>query len=183
MRAQALLLMPIVFLALACKPKLSRSQAEGLLAKTYPVVVTVSVPEQVVAEKGSPTAVRLALFKANLASTGWFDLTSSDTGSQETCTFRLKPGAPAAITAAPKGFNLPAAQAVFVRALRMEPTQEGARVTYQIRLANPTAQFPLFQILHPKVALGAMKERHATFTRHGGHWELTGTDEVFQKAQ
>ncbi len=79
--------------------------------------------------------------------------------------------------------NLPAAQAVFVRALRMEPTQEGARVTYQIRLANPTAQFPLFQILHPKVALGAMKERHATFTRHGGHWELTGMDEVFQKAQ
>ena len=182
MRAPTLLVIPIALLALGCKPRLSRSQAEALLGKAYPVVVTMDLPDQVVAGKGSPAALRLAMFKANLASTGWFDITSSDTGSQETCTFRLRSGAPATITAAPNGFKVPAAQAVFVRALRMQPTREGAQVTYQIRLTNPTAQFPLFQTLHPTVALGAMKERHATFTRLGGHWELTGTDEVFQKA-
>jgi hypothetical protein len=180
--ALSLLLIPVAFLALGCNPKLSRSQAETLLAKGYPVVVTVIVPEQVTAVKGSPEALRLAALQANLEPSGWFDITKTEAGDREACTFRLKPGAPKTITAAPKGFALPAAQAVFVRANRMEPTREGARVTYQIRLANPTPQFPLFQALHPQVALGAMKERHATFARHGGRWELTGTDEAFRKA-
>ncbi len=176
-------LLPGLLLALGCKPKLDRPRAEALLAKTYPVVVPVVVPGKVVAEKGSPEALRLDQFKANLASTGWFDIVSTDAGSQETCTFRLKPGAPASIAPAPDGFRVPAAQAVFVRALSMEPVSGGARVTYRIRLANPTPQFPLFQLLHPDVALGATKDRHATFVRRGGTWELTGTDEVFQKAR
>lgn len=176
------LLIPATLLSLACSSKLERAKAEDLLAKAYPVVVPVTVPGQASAEKGSPEALRLQTLKENLDRTGWFDIAKIDEGSRETYTFRLKPDAPKAITAAPKGFRIPAAEAVFVRALRMEPTREGARVAYQIKLANPTAQFPLFQALHPDVALGAMKERHATFERHGGRWELTGTDETFRKA-
>ncbi len=182
MRRTLLVLAPVVLLSLACSSKLTRPKAEELLAKAYPVVVPVTVPERASAEKGSPEALRLAALKEKLDPTGWFDIAKADEGGRETYTFRLKPGAPKTITAAPKGFHVPAAEAVFVKALRMEPTREGARVAYQIRLANPTAQFPLFQAVHPDVALGAMKERHATFERHGGRWELTGTDEVFQKA-
>ena len=184
MRRTALtaLLVPASFLSLGCNPSLSRPKAEALIAKAYPVVVTVMVPERASAEKGSPEALRLAALQENLDRTGWFEVTRTEDGNQLACTFRLKPNAPKAVTAAPKGFLIPAAEAVFVKALRMHPTRGGAQVTYQIRLTNPTAQFPLFQTLHPTVALGAMKERHATFTRLGGHWELTGTDEVFQKA-
>ncbi len=104
-------------------------------------------------------------------------------GSRETFTFRLKPDAPKTIKAAPKGFSMPAAEAVFVRALRMEPTREGARVTYEIRLEKPTAQFPLFQALHPDVKVGSTKQRQATLERKRGSWELTGTDEAFRKAE
>ncbi len=176
------LLIPAALLSLACSSKLEKDKAEALLAKAYPVVVPVPVPERASAEKGSPEALRLQALKENLDRSGWFDIARTEEGNRETYTFRLKADAPKTITAAPKGFRIPAAEAVFVRALRMEPTREGARVAYQIRLANPTAQFPLFQALHPDVALGAMKERHATFERHGGRWELTGTDESFHKA-
>ena len=182
MRRSALVLLPSVLLVLACNPKLTKPKAEDLLAKAYPVVVPVTVPERASAEKGSPEALRLAALKENLDSTGWFDIAKAEEGSRELYTFRLKPGAPRTITAAPRGFRIPAAEAVFVKALGMQPTREGARVTYQIRLTHPTAQFPLFQALHPDVALGATKERHATFERHGGRWELTGTDEAFHKA-
>ncbi len=176
------LLIPAALFSVACSSRLEKRKAEDLLAKAYPVVVTVPVPELAAAEKGSPGALRLQTLQEDLAKTGWFDIRKADEGNRETYAFRLRPDAPRTITAAPKGFRIPAAEAVFVRALRMEPTREGARVTYQIRLANPTAQFPLFQLLHPDVALGAMKERHATFERHGGRWELTGTDEAFHKA-
>lgn len=177
------LLIPAALLSLACSSRLERSRAEDLLRKAYPVVVPVTVPEQASAEKGSPEALRLQALQENLARTGWFDITRTDEGGRVSCTFRVKPDAPKTIKAAPKGFQIPAAEAVFVRALRMEPTREGARVAYQIRLANPTAQFPLFQALHPNAGLGSTKERHATFERHGGRWELTGTDEVFHPAE
>lgn len=183
MRRSPLILVPVALLSMACSTKLTRPKAEELLGKAYPVVVPVTVPEQASAEKGSPAALRLAALDENLAKSGWFDITQADQGNRMTYTFRLKPSAPKTITAAPKGFRIPAAEALFVKALRMEPTREGARVAYQIRLANPTAQFPLFQALHPDVALGALKERHATFERHGGRWELTGTDETFHKAE
>ncbi len=179
----SVLLVPAALLSLACSSKLERSKAEDLLRKAYPVVVPVTVPEQASAEKGSPEALRLQTLKENLDKSGWFDSTRSEAGGREAYTFRLKADAPKTITAAPKGFQLPAAEAQFVKALRMEPTREGARVTYQIRLANPTAQFPLFLALHPKAALGSTKERHATFERNGGRWELTGTDEAFRKAE
>jgi hypothetical protein len=177
------LILPVLVLTLACGSKLDRSKAEDLLRHEYPVVVPVTVPEEASAEKGSPAYLRLVALKENLDRTGWFDSSVKTVGGQETFTFRLKPEAPKVIKAAPKGFKMPAAEAVFVRALHMEPTREGARVTYEIRLENPTAQFSLLQATLPEIRIGQTKPRHATFERRKGAWELTGTDEAFHKAE
>ncbi|WP_243301347.1 hypothetical protein [Geothrix oryzisoli] len=177
------LLLPILLLTLACNSKLERTRAEDLIRKDYPVVVPVTVPEKASAEKGSPEHLRLAALRESLDKSGWFDSAVQAEGSRETFSFRLKPSAPKDIKAAPKGFSMPAAQAVFVRTVRLEPTREGARVTYEIRLDSPTAQFPLFQSLHPDARIGQTKQRHATFERRRGSWELTGTDEAFRKAE
>ncbi len=180
---RAFLLLPALLLTLACSSKLDRSKAENLIRKGYPVVVPVTVPEQASAEKGTPAHVRLTTLKENLDRSGWFETSMRTEGGQETFTFRLKPTAPKTIKASPQGFSLPAAEAVFVRATKMEPTREGARVIYEIRLEKPTAQFPLFQALHQDVRVGQTKPRHATFERRKGAWELTGTDEAFHKAE
>ena len=177
------LLLPILLLTLACSSKLEPTKAEDLIRKDYPVVVPVTVPEKASAEKGSSEHVRLVALRESLDKSGWFDSATQAEGGRETFTFRLKPTAPKDIKAAPKGFSLPAAEAVFVRAVRMEPTREGARVTYEIRLDKPTAQFPIFQSLHPDAKIGQTKQRHATFERRRGGWELTGTDESFRKAE
>lgn len=178
------LLLPVLALTftLACSSKLERTKAEDLIRKDYPVVVTVPLPDKASAEKGSAEHLRLVTLKENLDKSGWFDSQVQAEGGRETFTFRLKPDAPKTIKAAPKGFTAPAAEAVFVRAVRMEPTREGARVTYEIRLEKPTAQFPIFQALHPEARIGQTKQRHATFERRRGAWELTGTDEAFRKA-
>ncbi|HEY3270505.1 MAG TPA: hypothetical protein VGJ89_04755 [Geothrix sp.] len=176
------LLLPVFLLTLACSSKLERSKAEGLIRKDYPVVVPVTVPEKASAEKGSPEHLRLAALKENLDKTGWFDSTIQSDGGREIFTFRLRPSAPKDVKAAPKGFSMPVAMAAFVRAVHMEPTREGARVTYEIRLDQPTAQFPIFQALHPEAKVGQTKQRHATFERRRGGWELAGTDESFRRA-
>ncbi|MFN7957496.1 MAG: hypothetical protein U0P46_04095 [Holophagaceae bacterium] len=181
---RALLLLPALLLTLACSSKLERSKAEDLIRKDYPVVVPVTVPEKASAEKGSPAHLRITTLKENLEKSGWFTCEVQPEGSQETFTFRLKPDAPKAIKAAPKGgFVMPAAEAAFVRAIKMEPTREGARVTYEIQLEKPTAQFALFQALHQDVKVGQTKIRYATFEKRKGAWNLTGTDEVFRKAE
>ena len=177
------LLLPVLLLTLACSSKLERTRAEDLIRKDYPVVVPVTVPEKAAAEKGNPAHLRLMTLKENLDKSGWFESTITTSGSMDTFTFRLKPDAPKAIKAAPQGFSMPAAEAVFVRAIRMEPPREGDRVTYEIRLEKPTAQFPLFLALHQDVRVGQTKQRHATFERRKGAWELTSTDEVFRKAE
>jgi hypothetical protein len=178
-----LLLVPALLLTLACSSKLERGKAEDLIRKGYPVVVPVTVPEKASAEKGSPAYLRLTTLKENLEKSGWFTVDVKAEKDQDTFTFRLKPDAPKAIKAAPQGFSMPAAEAVFVRAIKQEPTREGARVSYEIRLEKPTAQFPLFQALHQDVRVGQVKLRYATFERRKGGWELTGTDEVFRKAE
>jgi hypothetical protein len=177
------LLLPALLLTLACSSKLERSKAEGMLRKNYPVVVPVTVPEKASAEKGTPAYLRLTALKDNLDKSGWFESSVKTEGNQETFSFRLKPDAPKVIKAAPQGFSMPAAEAVFVRAIKMEPTREGARWIYEIRLEKPTAQFPLFQAFHQEVKIGQTKPRHATFERRKGSWELTGTDEAFRKAE
>jgi len=178
-----LLLLPALLLTLACSSKLDRTKAEDLIRKDYPVVVPVTVPEQVSAEKGTPDHLHITTMKDNVEKTGWFEVTTKTEGAKETFTFRLKPNAPKAIKAAPKGFSMPAAEAVFVRAIKLEPTREGSRVVYEIRLEKPTAQFPLFQSLFPDAKLGQTKVRYATFERRKGAWELTGTNEVFHKPE
>ena len=180
---RTLLLLPALLLTLACSSKLERTKAEDLIRKNYPVVVPITVPEKASAEKGTPAYLRLTTLKENLDRSGWFESSIKTEGGQETFMFRLKPTAPKAIKAAPQGFSMPAAEAVFVRAMKMETTREGARVIYEIRLEKPTAQFPLFQALHQDVRVGQTKPRHATFERRKGTWELTGTDEVFHKAE
>jgi hypothetical protein len=177
------LIIPALLLTLACSSKLERTKAEDLIRKDYPVVIPVTVPETASADKGSPEHLRLVSLKENLDKSGWFDSSVQTEGGRETFTFRLKSDAPKSIKAAPKGFSMPAAEAVFVRAARMEPTREGARVTYEVRLEKPTAQFQIFQALHPDVKVGQTKQRHATFERRRGAWELTGTDEAFRKAE
>lgn len=185
MRPRLLLpvLLSTLMLGLACSSKLERGKAEGMIRKGYPVVVPVTVPDRASADKGSPEHLRLVTLKENLDKSGWFESAVQSEGGRETFTFRLKPDAPKTIKAAPKGFSMPAADAAFVRAVRMEPTRDGARVIYEVRLEKPTAQFPLFQALHPDARLGQTKQRHATFERRRGSWELTGTDEAFRKAE
>ena len=177
------LLLPALLLTLACSSKLDRSKAEDLLRANYPVVVPVMVPEKASAEKGTPAHLRLTTLKENLDKSGWFESSVRTEGGQETFTFRLKADAPKTIKAAPQGFSMPAAEAVFVRAVKMESTREGARVSYEIRLEKPTAQFPLFEGLHQEVRVGQTKPRHATFERKNGTWALTATDEVFRKVE
>jgi hypothetical protein len=179
-----LLILPALLLTLACSSKLDRSRAEDLIRKDYPVVVPVTVPDQVAAEKGTPEHTRFLALKEHLEKTGWFDVVTKMEGVKESFTFRLKPDAPKAIKAAPKGFSMPAAEAGFVRVLpNPQTTREGVRVTYEIRLEKPTAQFALFQSLFPDAKLGQTKIRYATFERRKGAWEITGTNEVFHKAE
>lgn len=178
------LLLPILLLTLACSSRLERGKAEDLIRKDYPVVVPVTVPDKASAEAGSPAHLRLTALKGNLDASGWFETALITEGGKETFTFRLKSGAPKAIKATPKGgFSMPAAEATFVRAVRMEATREGTRVTYEVRLEKPTAQFPLFQAMHPNAKQGQIHQRHATFERRRGAWALTGTDEAFRKAE
>ena len=178
------LLLPALLLTLACSSKLERGNAEDLIRKDYPVVVPVTVPDKASAETGSPAHLRLTTLKENLDASGWFETALMSEGRKETFTFRLKADAPKAIKTTPKGgFSMPAAEATFVRAVRMETTREGARVTYEVRLEKPTAQFPIFQTLHPDAKVGQTKQRHATFQRRRGAWALTGTDEAFRKAE
>jgi hypothetical protein len=177
------LLLPVLLLTLACSSKLERGKAEDLVRKGYPVVVPVTVPERASAEKGSPAYLRLTTLKENLDKTGWFESSIKTEGALEAFSFRLKPGAPKIIKTAPQGFSLPAAEAVFVRATRLEPTREGARVLYEIRLEHPTTQFALFQTQHQNAQLGQIHLRHATFEKKGGSWNLIATDESFKKAE
>ena len=177
------LLFPALLLTLACSSKLDRRKAEDLIRANYPVVVPVMVPEKASAAKGTPAHLRLTTLKENLSKSGWFDSLVKTEGGLEIFTFRLKLDAPKTIKASPQGFSIPAAEAVFVRAVKMERTREGARVSYEIRLEKPTAQFPLFEALHQEVRVGQTKPRHATFERKNGTWALTATDEVFHKVE
>ena len=179
-----LLLVPVLAATLACggKARLSRQEAEEDIRKDYPVVVAITVPEAEKAIKGSPEHARLVALQEDLGKTGWFQATRTPDGDREQFAFRLAPSAPKTITTTAKGFQVPVAQAEFVRAVGLEPTRDGARVTYQIRLVKPTAQFHLFQELHPGVRIGETKDRHASYRREGRSWILQDTDETFRKA-
>lgn len=176
-------LAPVLLLAAtaACSGSLRKSDAEAAIRARYPVMVPVKVPGRVSAAPGSPEAIRAQAFMDNLQKTGWFDLAKEDSkAGKAVYTFTPKAGAP--VQAKGTGWLVPAAQAVFVQGTHHSEQGASAKVTYQIKLANPTAQFPLYELLHPTVRIGEMKPRHAVFEKQGGAWVLTGTDETFAKA-
>jgi hypothetical protein len=165
-----------------CSSGLRKGEAETAIRAKYPVTVPVKVPGRVSAATGSPEAARAQAFMDNLQKTGWFDIAKEDgkTGNA-VYTFTPKPGAP--VQPSGNGWLVPAAQAVFVQSTRHSEQGDTAQVTYQIKLANPTAQFPLFTLLHPTVRVGDTKLRHAAFEKRRGVWALTGTDESFAKGE
>lgn len=178
-----LLAVPFLVTFLACgSAKLSRREAEGDIRKDYPVQIVVTIPESASAIKGSAEHARLVALQ-EAAGKGAFAVTRKVEGDRET--FSFKPGAssPKEVRLSPKGYELPAAEAEFVRALRIEYMRDSARVTYQIRLGRPTAWFGLFQILHPGVRTGETKERHASYRKDGRSWVLQSTDETLKKAR
>ena len=183
MRISPFVLAPVLLATLACSSKLDPRKAEAAIAPGYPVAVPIIVPETATAQKGSANVARLAKLKENLEKTGWFKITSTASSAGETCTFQLLPTAPKAVTPASGGFSVPAAHAGFVRVVSVNQTKEGARVTYEIRLEKPTAQFPLFQDVYPDATLGTTKVRYAEFQRRNGSWQLMSTNEVFKKVQ
>jgi hypothetical protein len=177
-----LLLVPALLLLVACgASKLTTREADQDIRKDYPVVASLHVPAQGKAVKGSPQHARLVTLQAELGTKGWFKVSRQAQGDEETFTFTLNPGAPPSIRTAPQGFELNAAQVDYVRALRMEPTREGALVTYQVRLTRPLEHFALFQKLNPGVSIGATKDRKATYVREGRKWILDRTDEKDRK--
>jgi len=180
-----LIIVPVLAAALACGPsRLTRREAERDIRQDYPVVVSVRVAESAKAIKGSPEHARLVGLQEALTRTGWFAVSRSPEGDREQFQFKLKPQAPRTIRTSASGFELPAAEAEFVRVLpRLETTRDGLRVTYLIRLVHPTELFPVFLALHPGVRIGETKERHASYRREGRSWILTETDEAFKKAE
>ena len=176
---------PILAIALACgSTQLSRREAETDIRKDYPVVIAVRVPESAKAIKGSPEHARLVSLQEALAASGYFTVQRSAAGDREQFRFSLTGKAPRSIRTTATGFELPAAEAEFVKVLpRLEATADGARVTYQIRLVRPTEHFAIFQALHPGVRVGDTKERHAAYRREGRDWILGDTDESFKKEQ
>ena len=182
-----LFLLPVLLATLACSSKLDKGKAEDAIRKSYPVVIPITIPEQVTAERGTPDHLRQKTLRENLEQSGGFETAVLLDGNRETCVFRLKPGASKGIKPTARGlkagFLLPVAEGGFVRVLKVDSGTETAKVTYEIRLQNPTSHFPLFLSMHPESKVGDLKERHATFRKRGGSWELSGTDEAFHKAE
>jgi len=175
---------PVILLLslLACgSAKLSRREAEKDIRQDYPVQVVIQVPEGARAAAGSPELAKLAKLQEGLTHSGWFSVDRRTEGNQEVFSFKPTPSAPKALRPAAKGWELPAAQAVFVRALDLQTSGDSARVTYEIRLSNPTHEFALFQTLHPDARIGQTKQRHALYRKEGRSWILQETDETLKK--
>jgi hypothetical protein len=178
------LVLPALVAVLACGPaRLSRREAESDLRRDYPVQVSVTVPESASAIKGSPEHAKLVALTEAIGPKGFFTVVRKPEGDRETFTFKPGPAAPKDVRLTSKGFELPAAEAEFVRALHIEYMRDNARVTYLIRLVRPTSNFGMFQTLHPGVRPGETKERHASYRREGRNWILMDTDETLKKPQ
>jgi hypothetical protein len=181
---RVLTILPIVAVLVSCGPgRLSRREAESDIRKDYPVQITVAVPESATAIKGSPDHAKLVGLAEAVGPKGIFTVARAPEGDRERFTFKPGPALPRTAHLTARGYELPAAEAEFVRALRLETRGSEARVTYQIRLVRPTDNFPLFQQLHPGVRPGETKERHASYRREGRNWMFQDTDETFKRAQ
>ena len=175
---------PVLILALACgSARLERREAENDIRRDYPVQVVATIPESASAIKGSPEHAKLVALAEAFAKSGAFATSRTPDGDREKFAFKPGASAPKALRLGPKGYELPAAEAQFVRAERIEYMGPSARVTYLIRLERPTPYFGLFSILHPGVRPGESKERHASYRKEGRSWILQETDETLKKAQ
>ena len=174
----------LVLLTLACGPsRLEKKDAEAQIRAGYPVTVTLRIPEQAGASAGTAEALRLKGLAEALAHSGWFEASAPEVKGRVEFTARLKPGAPTTIKASGQGFQVPVAQAAFAGLQAKEERGSEARVAYLIRLEQPTALFPAFELRYPDAKAGATKQRHARFTRDGRAWKLAETDEKFGKAE
>lgn len=176
-----LLLVPALLAVLGCASGPGTREAADQIRVGYPVVISLTLPERAETEQGSPDHPRLLLLQRTLEQSGWFDVTSSTEGKKVACTFRLKPGAPATLKPVLGGFSAPMVHANFVKVLKMEAKGSQARVSYEVRLEQPTPLFPLWQARYPESKLGETKERHALFEKVGGTWKLQSTDEKLKK--
>ncbi|HQL47342.1 MAG TPA: hypothetical protein PLC09_01595 [Holophaga sp.] len=179
------LALPALLLLAACtrgEPVLTKREAERDIKKDYPVVVPLRIPEKASPLRGSPEQARLQKLQEVVVKAGWFAVFKEDAGDRETVSFKPTPKAPQDLQTMPKGWQVPVAQAEFVKALRMEPTRDGAKVAYQIRLAKPTAHFPLFKAIYG-ANIGDTKERRAVYRKEGRDFILQDTDEAFRKPE
>ncbi len=180
---QVLLPAAILALSVACgASKLTQKEASKDLAVDYPVVVTTDFPQRASAVKGSPEHAKLLALEAALKPLP-FRVTRKVEGDRELFLIETAPGAPATVQTGAKGFEVPVAKAEFVKATKLETLGTRARVTYQIRLAQPTEFFPIFQITHPKAQVGATQDRQAEYVKEGSKWILDRTNERYKKAR
>ncbi len=176
-----LLLLPVLLAVLGCASKPGIQEASEQIRKHYPVIIRLTLPEQAETDQGSADHPRLLLLQKTLEQTGWFDVTASTKGKKVACSFSLKPDAPATIKPILGGFSAPVAQGNFVKILKIEVKGNEARVTYEVKLEQPTTLFPLFQARFPESKLGETKERHALFEKLSRGWVLKSTDEKLEK--
>lgn len=183
MRAHPFLPTAALLLTVACRSELKRAEAENLLKTQYPVTVLMKLPSKASAAKGSAQAAELGSLKAAVEKSGWFTAEWTEMRDRVQITLSPTPSAPKEIRPVPAGFMAPVAKAVFAKSLSGQTRGDEARVRYQIRLDQPTALFPLFELKHPGTHIGATHDRHASFRKSGGQWALTSTDEKYQKAE
>lgn len=183
MRPLLALSVPALVLTLACgSAKLTRSEVEKDLRKDYPVVVALRIVQGASAIKGSPEHARLVQIQEQLTQKGWFTVSRQADGDRERFEFQPTDKAPKDLKPSAKGWELPAAEAQLVDAGRPEIRGSEARVPYRVRLAKPTAHFPVFQAIY-KANLGDTKVRQAVYKKEGRAWILVDTNESFKKGE
>jgi len=182
MRPSVFLIPPVLIATLACgSSRLSEREAAKDIRQDYPVAVVLRVPPMGKATSGTKEFLRLTTLKEAFTKNGWFRVDQRSEAGSEVFTFNPTPSLPSTVQATAKGWAIPAAQASFEKVLRIETRGSRARVTYQIKLEKPTAQFALFQAANPDVKIGDTKERHAMYKKERRDWVLQDTDEVLRK--
>jgi hypothetical protein len=178
------LMVPMLLATVACgSSRLTRSEAEKDIRQNYPVIVPLKIPKMASAIKGFPEYAKLVVLSEQLQSKGWFKVTRQPAGDGEQFTFAIQTSAPSEVHTAAKGYQIPAAEAEFVKATRLELTRDGAKVTYEIRLVRPTANFGIFQAVYPDARIGKTKTRTAIYRKEGRKWVLMETDEKFKQTE
>lgn len=181
MRRPLLCVVPALLLLVGCgSGKLTSKTATALISPDYPVMVPVKVPKHAMAEKGSPDLSKIETINGLLTPSGWFKIQRREEGMKVHFDYAPSPSAPKTLRTTAAGFEAPAAEVTFVRALRPQGSGSHFKVPYLVRLERPTALFGLYQFLHPQARIGDTKPRHARIDHQGKDWALMDTDEEFK---